>query len=455
MSEIIKEVQESIAQYEMIQKGDHIIVGVSGGPDSMCMLHILKGLQETYKIKLYAVHLNHCFRGADADADMDYVEKICKQWDIPVYIEKINVPAYSAKMGLSPEEAGRKLRYELYDKVYKEVGGSKIAVAQNLNDNAETVLMRLMRGTGLNGIKGIEPVRDNIIRPLIHVERSLIEKYCEEQQIHPCIDKTNAEPIYARNKIRIELLPYMKNHFNPNITYTLNQFAQIMTEENEYVEQQGKKIFSKVAILEEETVKINIAKMRAEHIAMQKRILLQGIRHILGDTTGIEQKHIALALKLVEKNTGAAIELPFHLKIFKSYDTIIIQRKKTVKMHEIQNEIIKMNIKPIKVANMSKIERSEEKIWIDAEQIKEDLVLRHRKPGDIFSPIGMKGSKKLSTYMVDEKIPKEQRDEIDVIADGNNIVWVVGKRMSEQYKVRNHTKNIYEINISRGKTNGK
>lgn len=225
-------VEDTIKKYNMLNHGDSIVVGLSGGPDSMCLLHVLMGLKEAWGLKIYAAHLNHQFRGRDADEDALYVKKKCEEWGIEVFIQVFNVPAYAKEKGLSSEEAGREIRYKLFYEVAHKVGANKIAIAHNMNDNAETVLMNLFRGSGIEGLKGIEATRGEIIRPLINVRRDEIEAYCHEKKLNPRIDKTNLEPIYGRNKVRLELIPYIEKHFNGNIMSTLQRLSDIVTIEN-------------------------------------------------------------------------------------------------------------------------------------------------------------------------------------------------------------------------------
>ncbi|MDF2532295.1 MAG: putative ATPase, partial [Clostridia bacterium] len=193
MKNFIDNVKATIEKYEMIKSGDIVVVGVSGGADSLCLLHVLNTLKTELNIKLFAVHLNHQFRGVDAEWDAEFVAQICQAWEIPQRIETFDVPAYAKEHGLSSEEAGREIRYRLFDEVKDAIKGNKIAVAQNLNDNVETILMRLVRGTGLEGLKGIDAVRKDIIRPLLEQDRQNIEAYCRQNHLEPRIDKTNLQ----------------------------------------------------------------------------------------------------------------------------------------------------------------------------------------------------------------------------------------------------------------------
>ena len=292
MKSLLLKVESIIEKYEMIYEGDRIVAGVSGGPDSMCMLHILLRLKDKYNLSIFVAHLNHQFRGKEADDDAEYVKHICEEWGIPVFIKVFDVPAYAKETGLSAEEAGREIRYKLYDEVAKKVNGEKIAVAHNMNDHVETILMNLLRGSGIEGLKGIEAVRDRIIRPLINVERDEIEEYCWMNGISPRIDKTNLQPIYGRNKIRLELIPYIKNNYNPNIMSTLYRFSDIAFLENDYMDKEAENLFFEVASNYKNSIKYNIDKLVKLHPALQRRVIRIGLGKILGNLKGIEYKHI-------------------------------------------------------------------------------------------------------------------------------------------------------------------
>lgn len=466
MASLIEDVKRTIKKYNMLKTGDKIVVGVSGGPDSLCLLHVLRtiGLDSGYK--LYAAHLNHQFRGKDAEEDAGFVEELCRQWEIPAFIETFDVPAYIEKTGLSPEEAGREIRYRLFDKVLDKVGACKIAVAQNLNDQAETILMRFMRGSGIEGLKGIEPVRDNIVRPLLEIDRRRIEEYCSENKLNPRIDKTNLEPVYNRNKIRLELIPYIENNFNPNIMRSLVRFSNLVKEENEFLEEEAGKAFKAVAKLENDRVTMNIQESRSLHIALRRRLVRRAVEKLANTLNGYDFKHFESIVELFEKPTGAAVVLPQRLKAYVSYDKLILakniekaDKKCYYKLKYDYDNIVetengRITIERIKAEELGGIPKEKERVYIDGSKIKEGLVLRNREPGDVFSPIGMKGSKKLKDYLIDEKIPRETRDKIKLIADGSEIVWIVGGRLSEKYKVTDRTADVIIIKYSRRVNNG-
>jgi len=240
---ITERVRNTIINNHLIEKGEHIVIGLSGGPDSVCLFHILCQLREELGIRLYAVHINHGLRPGAADEDQKYTEDLCARYQVPCRTFSFDVTRIARESGMSSEDAGRKVRYqsffEVADQIENETGGSiKIAVAQNMNDQAETVLMRILRGTGTEGLVGIEYLRTEknrgIIRPLLDVTRAEIELYCKENGLDPRIDLTNLEPIYTRNKIRLELLPYLSENYNGNIVAALNRLSRIAKEDKDY-----------------------------------------------------------------------------------------------------------------------------------------------------------------------------------------------------------------------------
>lgn len=460
MSNFVENVLETIGKNNMIKSGDTVIIGVSGGADSLCLLHVLNTLKSELNIKLFAAHLNHQFRGIEADLDAEFVEQTCIAWDIPHIIRSFDVCAYAKERGLSSEEAGREIRYKLFDEVKEAVNGNKIAVAQNLNDNVETILMRLIRGTGLEGLKGIDAVRNDIIRPLLDQDRQSIEEYCRQNNLEPRIDKTNLQPIYLRNKIRLELIPYLKQRFNPNVNEALIRLGQVVREENNYLEQQSTELLGRLGEIRDNSVAIKSESLKKLHPAMQKRLLRKAVESVANTLNGFEYKHFQGMIELLDKSTGAAIELPKDLKAYISYENLIICKKieNTDKKcyyklkYDYDNFIDEINemlsVKLISSNELSSVPKSFNTIYIDADKIKYDLVVRSREQGDIFSPIGMKGSKKLKDYFIDKKIPKEKRDEVLLLADGNEVVWILGSIISEKYKITPNTHNVIVLSCN-------
>lgn len=462
MRDLPSVVEETIKKYNMLEYGDCVVVGLSGGPDSMCLLHILMELRKTWGLKIFAAHLNHQFRGKEADEDALYVKKKCEEWGIDVFIQVFNVPAFAKERGLSSEEAGREIRYKLFYEVAEKVRANKIAIAHNMNDNAETVLMNLFRGSGIEGLKGIEAKRGQIIRPLINVRRNEIEAYCREKDLSPRIDKTNLQPIYGRNKIRLELIPYIEKNFNSNIMSTLQRLSDIVTIENDFLNEEAEKELLKIAIIGENSIEYNINKMHDIHPALLRRVIRIGIEKLTGSLKGIEYRNIESVVDLLTKGTGAAAMLPQNIKAYISYNKLILSintKPENYKYYlELENDKdniaqyfdFTIRLTTVEASKITDIKKDKYKVYIDKDKVKQKLVLRNRFDGDVFSPIGLKGSKKLKEYFIDEKIPKEERDKILLIADGKEIVWVLGRRLSEKYKITKDTKEAIIINVIKG-----
>lgn len=322
-------VLDTIKKFNMIAQNDFIIVAVSGGPDSMALLSALLNLKEILKFNIVVAHVNHMIR-AVADEETKYVKDFCDKNKIDCYIKKIDVIKKAELEKISTEEAGRNARYEFFDDVLKITNANKIAIAHNANDNAETVIMNIIRGTGISGLKGIEPVRDNkYIRPLIEIQRFEIEEYCSEKNLNPKYDESNNENIYTRNKVRNLLIPYLKKEFNPSIIESVNRLSDLASQENEYIEKTVNKNFEKIC--ESETDKIiilNLKRFNELENFIKSKILLLCVYKLFKTTKGIEKKHIEDLIKLCEKNIGNKYLTPNkYLKIAVNKGKITISRE--------------------------------------------------------------------------------------------------------------------------------
>lgn len=303
---MIEKVIETIKKYNLIEDGDKIILAVSGGPDSISMLDILYKIQQNEKInfKIVVAHVNHMIR-EEAMEDAIYVKDFCEKRNIEFYLKSIDVKKIANNNKIGTEEAGRKERYKFFDELAKKINANKIAIAHNKNDNVETVFMHILRGTGINGLKGIEPKRGMYIRPLIECERREIEEYCEENNLEPRIDKTNFENIYTRNKIRNVVIPYVQKEFNQNIIQTIDRLSKLVIEEEEYMDKQVKKVFNDLLLFEgEKEIQIDLKKFNNLEKVIKSRLILYTITRIFGSSEGIEKIHIEDIIKLCSNNIG-------------------------------------------------------------------------------------------------------------------------------------------------------
>lgn len=447
-------VLDIIEKYNMIEKGDTIIVGLSGGPDSTVLLHVLHSIKDIYEIKLVAAHLNHMIRGPEADRDEKYAKEFSEHLEIPFISKHFDVIKYSKEKKLSCEEAGRIIRYNFFEETARVQGAAKIALAHNMNDQAETMIMRFLRGSGISGISGIKPVRDSkYIRPLISCSRCEIEQYCRDFNLNPVIDSTNKETIYLRNKIRLELIPYLIDNFNENLIENLYNMSDVMRDEDIYLNSCA--IMKIEDIKYEDGYKIDDFNLIKE--AIKRRILRLIIEKAKGDLNSIEIKHINECIDFIKKaETGKKISLPKNLECIIEYDIFKIQNKKNFRDYEYDITIPGIIEIPEaeKIISLSLIEKKNKLYkdtefikYFDCDKIKFRLKIRNRRDGDFIFPKGMTGKKKIKEIFIDKKIPRDIRNRLPLIAVENEILWIPGIRDTRNYRVDENSKRILEIKI--------
>ncbi len=302
---IEEQILNTIKKYNLIEKKDKIICGVSGGPDSICMLDILRKIKEKLDFEIIVCHVNHMIR-EEATDDEKYVENYCKENNIKYYVKRIDVKKYANNKKQGTEEAGRNIRYEFFEEVLNKEKANKIAIAHNKNDKIETIIMNALRGSGVSGLRGIEPKRNNkYIRPLIETKRQDIEKYCEENNLEPRIDKTNFINDCTRNKIRNIVLPYIMQEFNSNIIETIDRLSEVIAEEDDYLNNETISIYNKIKLKEENGyIVLNLKEFNKNDKVIKKRIVLYTINKTIGNVQNIDKINIDDIIKLCENNIG-------------------------------------------------------------------------------------------------------------------------------------------------------
>ena len=303
-----EKILETIKKYNMIENGEKVVLAVSGGPDSICMLDILNDIKndETIDInfEIVVAHVNHMIR-KEAEEDEKYVKKYCEEKQIEFYSKSIDVQKMANNNKIGVEEAGRKARYDFFDEILEKANAQKIAIAHNKNDKVETVLMHILRGSGINGLKGIEAKRGKYIRPLIEFERSEIEEYCSKKNLQPRIDKTNFENEYTRNKVRNLLIPYIQKEFNPNLIQTIDRLSNLVAEEEKYMDKQVEKVYKEMLISESENeIQLRLKTFNIQEKVIKSRIILYTITRLFGNSKGLEKIHIEDIIKLCSNNIG-------------------------------------------------------------------------------------------------------------------------------------------------------
>ena len=464
MDELVRKVYDTIKKSEMICQGDSVIVGVSGGADSVCLLSVLKNLQMSMDLKLTAVHIHHGLRGEAADRDRDFVIQLCQTLHVPCECFQTDIREMAQAQHLSEEEAGRMFRYECFEQVRQQKQASKIAVAHHMDDQAETVLLNLFRGSGLKGMAGIPAVRDVIVRPLLKISRSDIEEYLKKHQIAYRNDATNFETEYTRNRIRLDILPYVTEHINPAAVSHIAETAAIAADICRYIEKQaaaiGRTMIRQVSADDYTVLEIDAAVFINQDIAIQRELLRQVMNRLAGGLKDIRAVHIEMFRELFEGQVGRQVDLPYQLCAKRTYTTVNIFRNQThtadgiladecseIKLDEPGKYILtgskrELCLKIFPVEKNLQIPKKMYTKWFDYDIINNTVEIRHRQAGDVLAINKNGGTQRLKKYFINEKIPKAQRDEILLLADGSHVVWVIGYRISAYYKVTETTKNI-------------
>jgi len=471
-------VKQYIEEKQMLAAKDTVIVGVSGGADSVCILALLNLWKREFALELIAVHVHHGLREEGANQDEQYVRALCGDLEIPLLVYHENIRQESERRKCSLEEAGREVRHEIFRDVQKKYQGSKIALAHHKNDNAETLLMNLARGTGIRGLKGIVPVNGDIIRPLLCVERLEIETYLKEQKICYQIDETNNENIYMRNRIRNNLIPYMQENVNAKTVEHMHIVSEQLQEIQEYLQQEVNVYFDKSVYCEE-----NAFVIQAEHFtqvpkALRSFVIQQALEQVSGKRKNIGMAHIKEIENLLSKQVGRKIDLAYGVQAVRCYEGVRLMKTKdeikvALRVNLFDNEEVK--IEDVLVSHRIFQKNAQEQAYENSRQnarqetctktieqgyvkqgytkqfdydiIKGDVIVRTRESGDYIVINEQGNTQKLKDYFINEKIPSEKRDTIWLIADGQHILWIVGYRSSYACKVSEQTKRILEIKI--------
>ncbi|MCX7681977.1 MAG: tRNA lysidine(34) synthetase TilS [Anaerolineae bacterium] len=490
MSDILPVVQKTIEKYALLAPGDGVVVGVSGGADSLTLLHVLWRLSEPYRLRLHVAHLHHGARGADADGDAAYVAELAAAWGLPFTIERQDVPALARAHKLTFEEAARRVRYAFLSRVAGAVGATRIAVGHHADDQAETVLMHFLRGAGLAGLRGmlpLTPITDyrllepfatemlpgvpQLIRPLLEVPRAAIAAYCAAQGLTPRFDYSNLDTTYFRNRLRHELLPLLETYV-PNVRKRLCHTAAVLAADYEVLSQLLEQCWQQVVLREEEQVIVFDRQVwQALPVAMQRATLRHAAYRLRPTLRDVDFVHVEQARYVgLQGASGAQATLPAGLMLTVGYNTLTIGdqavgSRPDATLGEAVPELGSDQPVPVQIPGRTPLpgsrwvlEATVLDVWdmaqiasntdpwtayLDAETIVGSLALRTRRPGDRFRPQGMGGhSVKLSAFLINLKEPRPQRDRLPLLVDGAKIVWVCGRRIAEEVAVRPQTRSV-------------
>lgn len=440
---------ETVKKYNMITKGDRIVVGLSGGADSCALLHFLTTIRKDYNLDVYACHINHGIRGAEADKDERFTETFCDILGVSLFKLHTNVIDEAKKRGVSVELCGRDIRYEFF-KCKAEELNAKIATAHTASDNVETVLFNLTRGSGLKGLCGIPPVRDNIIRPLIEVSRDEVEQYCIENNIKYVTDSTNLIRDYTRNKLRLDVIPVLKE-INPSLERAFSGLSERSRQTYFYIRA------SAAALLNE--AKTNKGYDAEKLKSFDEAVFAEAVRIICAEYHIIpEARHIELVKKIVYN--GGALEIKQGLFVLSDRRTISVYYKNDKQKEKCYEEIVlspgmmltisdkKITTDLINIDEFNNRQKNEKNLFdnsLDYDTIPLSSVFRTRRAGDMFSPLKRNVTKSVKKLFTEMKLPKEKRDELAMLADESTVLWIEGIGVSDKYKVTPETKRVLVI----------
>ncbi len=481
---VLDRVRKTIIEHSLVTPGDRVVVGVSGGPDSLALLHALNQLRDELKISLHAAHLNHKLRGAASEADAEFVDQIARAWHLPATVQARNVRALAQEQRLSLEEAARKARYTFLAEVAEQVGAPKVAVAHNADDQVETILMHFLRGAGIAGLRGMpydcrlmiedlrfeEPIQNpqspisnlHLVRPLLDVPRSAVLSYCSERALTPRQDASNLDTTFFRNRLRHEVLPYLEA-LNPNLRRVLLHTSRLLADDYALVQGETRKAYAQVAREENGAIVFALAPWRSLPVALQRGTLRAAVQHLRHSLRDIDWVHVEDARRVaLEKATGAQATLPGGLVLTVGYDELAIRRASQLELLPAL-PLLSVDRLPLAVPGETNLPASAWSVetelmdhtgdtpdrwtaFLDADRVGSALLMRKRRPGDRFQPAGMRGqSKSLHEFMIDAKIPRAARDRLPILVSDDHVLWVCGYRVDERARPTPGTRRFLRV----------
>jgi tRNA(Ile)-lysidine synthase len=466
---LVGKVEHRINEIKLIQPQDKIVVAVSGGPDSVALLHVLVQLSSIYEWKLLIAHVNHKFRGTESDLEAEFVRELAVSLQLPYEIAEIDVPTYMIQSSLNAQTAAREKRYEFLYQLASLHHAQKIALAHHADDQAETMIMRMIRGTSPTGLVAIPERRTEkkveLIRPFLRIYKTEVEAYCRENHFAFCVDSSNYKKTYFRNQVRLDVLPFLQT-FNPQISKSLNQLSEIMLHEDEYMNRQAMEVIKSLVNWHQSNAEFSRKDFLELPIAIQRRAIKAVVQHILQENSILEYEAIERIRVAITQEDKSTKKLDFHKKIafIREYDKIgfyanlqnseeyvyvIAPSSTQFLIPEIHMEISvswkTTDIQHQKIA-FAEQEQFEQIAWFDARQICFPLEIRNRKPGDRIEPLGVSGTKKIKDLFIDAKIPPSWREKAPIVTDASGkVVWIPFIRRSKHALIHDETKDVVEI----------
>jgi tRNA(Ile)-lysidine synthase len=472
MDDLTATLLSTIKRYGMFESGDSVVCAVSGGPDSVCMLRVLDELSAGLSIRLVVACLDHSTRDGESQRDAAFVERFADSMGLECHVTKVDVAALKPP-GVSFEVAAREFRYEFLERVAKATRSAKVAVGHTANDQAETMLMRILSGTGLRGLAGIRPVRPLgdviLVRPLIDVKRSAIMIYLESNNALFRIDETNSDPSYLRNKIRLELIPTLEKGYNRNVVDALSRAARVLQEEEEYLSERARETAAQVAQRETgDGLEMSRAAYAASSPVLRRRLIMDVARKLSDSVPRLTLASIESADALcVKGRTGTGMSICDDVQLIVEHDRVLFRKLSPDLSEPPIHAVVSVPVPGRVAAARFGIEvqtrifertRTVQELvaqcgptmqFFDAEKVRGDLFLRTKLPGDRFYPLGLGGAKKLGDYFTDAKYPRDERRHTVLLLSGEDIMWVIGGAVDERFKLTDDTRDLLEVRCAR------
>jgi len=465
-----RQVLNFIREYGLVSGGEVVLVGVSGGPDSLCLLQTMLNLKAELNLELHVAHLDHGLRGEESEQDAAFVAELAGRLGITVTVEKRDVQAWNAERRTSLEEAAREVRYRFFADTARKTGATRVAVGHNRDDQVETVLLHYLRGTGISGLRGLRPAapipydteKDGVfvIRPLLNISRQRIEEYCKDQGLQPRSDSSNTQTGFVRNRIRMELLPLLKQ-YNPEVDQALLRLADMAADDADFIDGQAAAVFEQTATREGCLTCLDAGKLRGLPLSLQRRVFRLALQQIYGSLRDIEAAHIESLVKLLFGSTGKSVQLPEGLTATNERGRMVlcspggsvcpwpvidgsynlkIPGETQIPGWKVIAEVINENYyRQDDIFGAS----------FDLTKTGRSLAVRRRQPGDRFHPLGMAHSRKLQDFMVDAAVPRTWRDSVPIVCCADRIAWVVGWRMDDRFKITGNTQQVLRLEFLR------
>lgn len=461
---LLHQVKRTIDRYGLLEEGDRLIVGVSAGVDSMVLLHLLNAYREAFHVSLIVAHVNHGLRLGESEKEAELVQRESERLGLPFEYGQFNVKEFQKLGGLSPQDAARRIRFHFFYDLLRKHGAQKIALGHNADDQVETVLLRLIRGSGLQGLKGILPIREEkVIRPLLETWRGEIESFALGEKVPFLVDSSNLKKDYLRNRIRLSLIPLIEGDYQSNFKEILLRTSTLLREENDYLERGAEEAYEKIVREEKDTLSFKFSEYRSLHQAIQWRITRRILGKVYDRGMVMEEEEWSDVQKIYQKLHSSSpsflLELTHGVWLEKRYDIVSVGkgREKAIPPFEVElispghsfiEEIGKeVVIGETDVDEFRRTRGSLDTAFMDLESLRFPLKMRNFRLGDRFCPLGIKGSQKLKDFFIDHKIPKFERPKIPLLISGEMIAWIVGHRIDERVKVTEKTNKILKVKV--------